>query len=173
VRTIGPPEAIVAELRNALREFSPDLAMLQPATQRVQFDESITLQRIVARLAMFFGFLAAVLVATGLYGTLAYRVNRRTSEIGVRMALGAQRGQVLWMILRESLAVCLAGVAIGLPLAFASMRLLRTMLFGLGPNDAVSFAAAFVGITIVALLASLIPARRASSVDPLIALRNE
>ncbi len=173
VRTMGRSEAILPELREAMRAFAPDLPMLQPITQRAQFDNSITLERIVARLAMFFGLLAAVLVATGLYGTLAYRVNRRTSEIGVRMALGAQRGQVLWMILRESLAVCLAGVVVGLPLAFASMRLLRTMLFGLGPNDAVSFAAALLGITVVALAASLIPARRAASVDPLIALRNE
>jgi predicted permease len=173
VRTMGRPEAVLPELREAMHSFAPDLAMLQPMTQREQFDDTISMERVVARLAMFFGLLAAVLVATGLYGTLAYRVNRRTSEIGVRMALGAQRGQVLWMILRESLAVCLAGVVVGLPLAFASMRLLRSMLFGLGPNDALSFVAALVGITVVALAASLIPARRAASVDPLVALRNE
>jgi predicted permease len=173
LRTAGNPQAVLPELRAAMREFAPDLPMLQPMTQQAQFDETISNERIVARLSMFFGLLAVVLVATGLYGTLSYRVNRRTSEIGVRMALGAQRGQVLWMILRESLVVCLAGVVIGLPLAFASMRLLRTMLFGLGPNDAVSFAAALVGITVVALAASLIPARRAASVDPLVALRNE
>jgi predicted permease len=173
LRTAGNPQAVLPELRAAMREFAPDLPMLQPMTQQAQFDETISNERIVARLSMFFGLLAVVLVATGLYGTLSYRVNRRTSEIGVRMALGAQRGQVLWMILRESLVVCLAGVVIGLPLAFASMRLLRTMLFGLGPNDAVSFVAALGGITVVALAASLIPARRAASVDPLVALRNE
>ena len=89
------------------------------------------------------------------------------------MAIGAQRRQVLWMILRESLLLCLAGVAVGLPVAFASMRLLRTMLFGLGPNDPLSFLAALAGITLVALAASLLPARRAASVDPLLALRNE
>jgi ABC-type antimicrobial peptide transport system permease subunit len=89
------------------------------------------------------------------------------------MALGAQRSQVLWMILRESLTVCLAGVVIGLPLAYVCTRLLRTMLFGLQPSDPVTFIAALAGITIVAVVASLIPARRAASVDPLVALRYE
>jgi predicted permease len=173
VRTAGNPETFLPAVREAMRGIAPDIPMLDPTTQTAQFDSTISLQRVVARLAMFFGLLAVVLVATGLYGTLAYRVSRRTSEIGVRMALGAQRGQVLWMILRESLLLCLAGVAVGLPLAFASMRLLRTMLYGLGPNDAVSFIAALAGITIVAVAASLIPARRAASVDPLTALRNE
>jgi ABC-type lipoprotein release transport system permease subunit len=173
IRTAGNPESFLPALREAMRSLAPELPMLDPKTQKAQFDSTIALQRVVARLAMFFGLLAVVLVATGLYGTLAYRVNRRTSEIGVRMAVGAQRAQILWMILRESLALCLAGIAIGLPLAYASMRLLRTMLYGLGPNDALSFIAALIGITVVALAASLIPARRAASVDPLTALRNE
>ena len=96
----------------------------------------------MGRMSIFFAFLAAVLVATGLYGTLAYRVSRRTAEIGVRMALGAQRQQVLWMVLRESLMVGAAGLAVGLPLAIAGARLLRSTLFGLGPNDPLSFGAA-------------------------------
>ena len=154
LRTTGDPEAIVPSVHAAMRAFAPDLPMLQPITQREQFDRTITDQSIVARLAMFFGFLAVILVATGLYGTLAYRVNRRTSEIGVRMAIGAQRGQVLRMILGESLLVCLIGMLIGLPLAFGSTRWLRSMLFGLGPNDATSFVAAVLGIVIVALAAS-------------------
>jgi predicted permease len=173
IRTAGSPESFLPAIREAMRSLAPELPMLDPKTQKAQFDSTIALQRVVARLAMFFGLLAVVLVATGLYGTLAYRVNRRTSEIGVRMAVGAQREQILWMILRESLVLCLVGIAIGLPLAYASMRLLRTMLYGLGPNDALSFAAALAGITLVALAASLIPARRAASVDPLTALRNE
>jgi predicted permease len=173
LRAAGNPLMVVPALRAAMRDVAPGLPMLQPTTQRAQFDRSISNERIVARLAMFFGFLAVLLVATGLYGTLAYRVSRRTSEIGVRMALGAQRGQVLWMILAESLAVCGVGILIGLPLAFAGTRLLRTMLFGLGPNDAVSYVAALAGILVVALASSLIPARRAASVDPLVALRYE
>jgi ABC-type antimicrobial peptide transport system permease subunit len=122
---------------------------------------------------MFFGLIAAFLVATGLYGTLAYRVSRRTSEIGVRMALGAQRLQVLWMVLRESLLISVAGVAVGVPLAIAGAQLMRSMLFGVMPEDSISYLAALLGVTLVALVASVIPARRAASVDPIVALRHE
>ena len=156
-----------------MHEFGPDLPLLQPTTQEEQFAESFSQERLFARLSMFFGFLAALLVATGLYGTLAYRVSRRTAEIGVRMALGAHRSQVLWMILRESLLLSLAGILIGLPVAIASSRLLRSMLFGLSPGAPITFAVALVGITLVVLAASAIPARRASSVDPMVALRYE
>ncbi|HXQ96826.1 MAG TPA: ABC transporter permease [Candidatus Limnocylindrales bacterium] len=173
LRTQGNPAGLLPEVREAIREIAPEVPLLHPTTQRAQFDETIGQERLIARLALFFGLLAVVLVATGLYGTLAYRVNRRTSEIGVRMALGAQRGQVLWMVLRESLVVCLAGVVVGLPAAYACTRLLRSMLFGLQPSDPLSFVAALGGIILVALLASMIPARRAASVDPMIALRNE
>ena len=129
--------------------------------------------RLFARLAVFFGLLAVFLVATGLYGTMAYRVSRRTAEIGVRMALGAQRTQVLWMVLRESLLICIAGVAIGLPAAFAGARLLRSMLFNLSPFDVLSFMLALAAVAAVALAATAVPARRASAVDPMIALRYE
>ncbi|MEI9973399.1 MAG: FtsX-like permease family protein [Ignavibacteriota bacterium] len=125
------------------------------------------------RLSMFFGFLAALLVATGLYGTLAYTVSRRTSEVGLRMALGAQRGQVLWMVLRGSLGMTVAGVAIGLPTALFATRLLKSMLFGVEPRDPVTFAGAVAGIAAVSLVASSIPALRAASVDPMVALREE
>jgi ABC-type antimicrobial peptide transport system permease subunit len=122
---------------------------------------------------MFFGLLAALLVATGLYGTLAYRVSRRTSEIGVRMALGAQRSEVLWMVLRESLLISVAGIIVGVPLAIAGAQLMRSMLFGVMPGDSFSYFAALLGVTLVALIASAIPARRAASVDPIVALRYE
>jgi ABC-type antimicrobial peptide transport system permease subunit len=108
-----------------------------------------------------------------LYGTLAYRVSRRTPEIGIRMALGAQRSGVLWMILRESLLVGVAGIAVGVPLAVAGAKLMRSMLFGVETGDVVSFLGALGGVTLVALLASAVPARRAASVDPIIALRYE
>jgi predicted lysophospholipase L1 biosynthesis ABC-type transport system permease subunit len=173
LRAHGSPAAVLNEAEGAVRQFAPDLPLLQPMTQQQQFDDSISEDKLIARLAMFFGFLAVVLVATGLYGTLAYRVSRRTAEIGIRMALGAQREQVLWMVLRESLLVAVAGVAVGLPLAFAGARLLRTMLYGLGPADPLTFAGALLGITMVALAASFVPARRASSVDPMVALRDE
>jgi ABC-type antimicrobial peptide transport system permease subunit len=173
LRTAGSPADLLPQVRTAVHDFGLDLPLLDPMTQQEQFDESFTQQRLFSRLATFFGLLAALLVATGLYGTLAYRVSRRTAEIGVRMALGAQRRQVLWMVLRECLAVTAAGAAIGLPFAFASARVLRSTLFGLGPSDPLTFAAALLGMAAVTLASSLIPARRAASVDPMQALRSE
>jgi len=173
VRSQGSPAALFPEVRRAVGEFNPDLALVQPMTQEEQFQEGYSQQRLFARCSIFFGLLAALLVATGLYGTLAYRVSRRTAEIGVRMALGARRQQVLWMVLRESLLVAAAGVIVGLPLAIAGARVLRAILFELGPGDPLSFAAALLGMALVTLIASLIPARRAASVDPMQALRTE
>jgi predicted permease len=175
LRTTGDPITTLPEVRRAIREVSPDLLPLQPKTQQQVFETESSFQmgRLLARLSAFFGLLAAVLVATGLYGTLAYAVNRRTTEVGVRMALGAKRGQVLWMILRQSLNVTLIGIALGLPLALFASRSLRSMLFGLAPTDPATFAAALGGLILVAAVASFIPARRAASVDPIVALRNE
>jgi len=173
LRTEGSPTALLPLARQTVRELAPDSPLLQPMTQREQFEESFTLQRLFARLSMFFGLLAALLVATGLYGTLAYRVSRRTAEIGVRMALGAQRHQVLWMVLRESLAVTAVGVVVGFPLSIVGARLLRSTLFGIGPGDPLTFAGALAGMALVTLAASMIPARRATKVDPMVALRYE
>jgi ABC-type antimicrobial peptide transport system permease subunit len=170
---MGNPEALIPSIRAVLRDMDPNLPMQKPMTQRAQFDESFWQARLFARLALFFGLIAALLVATGLYGTLAYRVSRRTSEIGVRMALGAQRSQVLWMVLRESLMMSVAGVAVGIPLAIAGAQLMRSMLFGVMPGDSISYLGALLGVTLVALIASVIPARRAASVDPIVALRYE
>jgi predicted permease len=165
--------ALLDEARRVVREFGPDIPVLEPMTQVEQLQESYSSEQLFSRLAVFFGGLAAFLVAIGLYGTLAYRVSRRTAEIGVRMALGAQRGQVLWMFLRESLIMAVIGVCVGLPLAFAGARLLKSMLFGLSPADPVTFLLALVGIAAVALFSAFIPARRASTVDPMVALRYE
>lgn len=173
LRVHARPISLLPDVRRAVKEFGPDLSLLQPMEQQEQFDTTYTDERMFARLAVFFGLLAALLVATGLYGTMAYRVNRRTAEIGVRMALGAQRGQVLWMVLRESLLVCSAGIVVGLPVAIACSRLLRSMLFNLSPFDPMAFALALVGVCAVTLLATAIPARRASSVNPIVALRYE
>jgi predicted permease len=173
LRTAGDPEALIPSVRAVLRDLDPNLPMQKPMTQRAQFDESYSQARLFARLSIFFGVLAALLVATGLYGTLAYRVSRRTSEIGVRMALGAQRSQVLWMILRETLLISGTAILAGVPLAIASAHLMRSMLFGVQPGDSLSFVGALVGVTMVALAASAIPARRAVSVDPIVALRHE
>src|SRR5690349_6457166 len=135
LRTRANSAALIPAVRRVVRDFGPDVPLLQPTTQREQFERSFSQERMFARLAMFFGLLATLLVATGLYGTLAHRVGRRTAEIGVRMALGAQRYQILWMVLRESMLLSVAGVLIGLPVALGSTRLLRSMLFGLSPGD--------------------------------------
>lgn len=173
LRTARDPVSLLPEVRKAVASFAPDLALLQPMTQRAQFEESISEERLVARLSIFFGGLAILLVATGLYGTLAYSVNRRTSELGIRMAIGAQRAELLWMILRESLIICAIGIAVGLPVAFASTRVLGSLLYGLAPHDPLTMCVAGVGIVIVTLAASFLPARRAASVDPVVALRYE
>lgn len=173
LRVSGPPGAMLPAVRRAMTEFAPDVAMLQPVTQVEQFGQTLSQDRLFARLSTFFGLLAVLLVATGLYGTLAYKVARRTTEIGVRMALGAERWQVLWLVVRESLVLCAIGALVGLPAAVAGVRLLKSMLYGLQPGDPATFALALAGIALVALVASLIPARRAASVDPMVALRTE
>ena len=173
LRTHGNPEALIPSVHAVLHGLDPNLPIQKPMTQRAQFDESYSQARLFARLSIFFGVIAVLLVATGLYGTLAYRVDRRTSEIGVRMALGAQHGQVLWLILRESLLVSGAAILAGVPVAIAGARLMRSMLFGVQPGDMISFLLALLGVILVALAASIIPARRAMRVDPMVALRYE
>src|ERR1700679_1124831 len=130
VRVHGDPLAILPSARKAVQQMDPNLPLIQPMTQREQFETTISHQVLFARLAGFFGFLAVVLVATGLYGTLAYRVSMRTAEIGVRMAVGARRGQVVWMILKDSLLLTLAGVMVGVPLATLVGHALASSLYG-------------------------------------------
>ena len=173
LRTHGNPEALIPSVHAVLHGLDPNLPIQKPMTQRAQFDKSYSQARLFARLSIFFGVIAVLLVATGLYGTLAYRVDRRTSEIGVRIALGAQHGQVLWLILRESLLVSGAAILAGVPVAIAGARVMRSMLFGVQPGDMISFLLALFGVILVALAASIIPARRAMRVDPMVALRYE
>ena len=173
LRVKGEPLAILPSVRRVVEQIDPNLPLIQPMTQRAQFDTTISQQLLFARLAGFFAILAVVLVATGLYGTLAYRVNHRTVEIGVRMAVGAQRRQVLWMVLRDSLWMTAIGAAIGLPFAVLAGRALSSVLYGLKPGDISSMAIALAGVALVAVGASLIPARRAAGIDPLTALRWE
>jgi ABC-type antimicrobial peptide transport system permease subunit len=173
LRVHGDPLAILPSARKVVQQMDPNLALIKPMTQRAQFELTISNQILFARLAGFFGLLAVVLVATGLYGTLAYRVSRRTAEIGVRMALGAARGQVVWMILRDSLLLTAFGVVAGIPLAILVGRALSSSLYGVRPLDLVTYALAISGVTLVALAASAAPAGRAASIDPQKALRAE
>jgi predicted permease len=173
MRVPGDPLAILPAARKVVQQLDPDLPLIQPMTQREQFDTTIAQHVLFARLAGFFGLLAVVLVATGLYGTLAYRVNMRTAEIGVRMAVGARRGQVVWMILKDSLALTAAGVAMGIPLAMLVGHALASSLYGVMPLDTVTYLLALAGVAVVALAASALPAARAASVNPMKALRSE
>jgi predicted permease len=173
MRVHGDPLKILPSARKVVQQLDPNLPLIKPITQRDQFDTTISEQILFARLAGCFGLLGILLVATGLYGTLAYRVSMRTAEIGVRMAVGARRGQVVWMILRESLLLTGVGVAIGVPLAMLVGHALAASLYGVKPLDGLSYVLAVAGLSAVALVASAVPAGRAASVDPLKALRTE
>jgi ABC-type antimicrobial peptide transport system permease subunit len=136
-------------------------------------DESTANQKLVAQLSSFFGLLAVLLVCIGIYGLMSYAVARRTNEIGVRMALGAGRSNVLWLVMREILILTSIGMVIGVPLALAGSRLVSKLLYGLSPWDPVSLIAAVCLLLGIGLLAGYLPARRASLVDPTVALRYE
>lgn len=173
MRVKGDPLSVLPEAASVVHGMNPNLPLRDPRTQQEQFEESISGKRLFSRLAVFFGLLAGLLVATGLYGTLAYRVSHRTLEIGIRLAVGARRAEVLWMVLRESLVLASVGIVLGLPLAVLTSRLLRAMLFGVSANDVVTFAGAILTVVAVALAAALFPARRAAATDPMEALRAE
>jgi predicted permease len=173
VRTRGDAINLLPEMRKAVASLYPNVPLEQPMTQQAQFDKSYERQRMFAAMGGFFGVLAALLVATGLYGTHSFRVSRRTTEIGVRMALGASRTSVLAMVMRESLWVLMAGLAAGIPLAFAAARPLKSMLYQLSPFDPASFGLAIAAMIAVSGCASWLPARRAASIEPMQALRSE
>jgi predicted permease len=173
VKVNGEPLNMLPTVRQVVHEIDPNIPLEQPMTQRAQFEMSYSQPEMFARLGSFFGVLAALLVATGLYGTLSYRTNRRTNEIGTRMALGAQRGQVLWMVMRESLLISCVGTVAGFPLAFLCVRFLSSMLYQLSPIDPLSFVFAICCVALVGGVAAFLPAWRAAKVDPIVALRYE
>ena len=173
VRVRGNALAALPEMRKTVASLYPNVPLEKPMTQQEQFDDSYTPQRMFAAMSGFFGFLAAFLVASGLYGAHSFRVSRRTMEIGVRMALGASRAQVLVMVLRESLWVLIAGLAVGIPLTLFAVRPLKSMLYQMSPIDPLSFVLAVAAMIVVSGCAALLPARRAASIDPMQALRSE
>jgi predicted permease len=173
VRLSGAPEAIVPQVRRAIQEVNRNLPIDEVVSLSDYIGRSLTQQKLVARLATFFGLLALLLAGVGLYGVLSYTVAHCTHEIGIRMALGAQSRDVLWLVLREAMKLVLAGGAVGLLAAFYATRITERLLFGLRPNDPLSLAAATLLLLLVAALASWLPARRATRVDPLVALRDE
>jgi predicted permease len=173
LHTSADPRLLIPAAAKLVHQVDPELPLEKPATQQEEFARTVTQERLIANLSVFFGGLAAFLIGIGLYGTISYSIGRRTMEIGVRMALGAQRRGVLWMVLRESLYIAAAGLAVGIPVSLAVSATLRSMLYGLSAADPLSLALAVAGIAAVTLAAALLPARRAASTDPMRALRME
>jgi predicted permease len=172
VRTRPEMTGAASAARQIVQRLDPNLPIFDMKTMTAQVDESLFLERLVAVLSMLFGALATLLAAVGLYGVMSYTVSRRTREIGIRMALGAERTSVLWMILREVAVMAAAGVLIGLPVAWALGRLVESQLYGLSPTDPFTLIMAATALSAVALLAGYVPARRATRVDPMLAIRD-
>jgi predicted permease len=173
IRYSGSPGAVIPQVRRAILEVNRNLPIDEVVSLSEHIGRSLAQQKLVARLATFFGLLALLLACVGLYGVLSYAVARRTNEIGIRIALGARRGNVIWLVLREALALVGAGVVIGLLVSVAATRMVSTLLFGLRANDPLTIAAATLLLLAVAALSAYLPARRASRVDPMAALREE
>ena len=166
-------KALLPSIRRVVQQMDPGIPLGKPQLLSAGYEEGYVMSALVARLAVFFAALAALLVAVGLYGTLAFRVSRRTTEIGIRIALGALRADVLWMVLRDSLIMVAAGLVIGVPMAWFASRYLASQLYQLSAHDPWSLAGACVGVLVVSLGAGLIPAKRAASIEPMRALRTE
>jgi len=173
VRYAGAFAPVAAAVQQTIHSIDRTLPITRVTTLDEQVARSITNQRLVAQLSAFFGLLAAFLSCIGIYGVMSYVVTRRTNEIGIRMALGAGRSNMLWMMLREILILVSIGLVIGVPVTLAGNRLVSNMLFGLRPTDPVTLVSATVMLLIVAAIAGYLPARRASRVDPMVALRYE
>jgi predicted permease len=173
LRTAGPPLSAATAVRRIVHDASASVSIGEIATQAQRIDQTIAQQRTFADLGTCFALLALLIACVGLYGAMAYTVVRRTGEIGIRMALGAQRGGVIWMVLREVLAISAAGLLIGYTAARFTTHFVESFLYGLKPNDPLAIAAAIAILLAAALAAGYLPAWRASRIDPAVALRNE
>lgn len=173
LRTAGSPTAITSAVRSVVSQMDSNLPVFDVHTQTQLIDQLLFRERMIARLSGFFGVLALLLACIGLYGLLSYEVSRRTREIGIRMALGAQQRDVLRLIVAQGIALVIAGAALGIAVAFAVMRFLKSMLYDVQANDPATLIAAALLLALVALAACYVPARRAVRVDPMVALRYE
>jgi len=173
VRTSGNPGSLGDAVREVVRESDATLPVTRLMTQEARSDETLTEERLFATLLAFFGGLAMLLAAIGLYGVMSYSVAQRTNEIGIRMALGAQASGVLRMVISQGLVYSILGMFVGAVAAFAMKRVVESQLFGVEATDPLTFVVAGFTLIAVALLACWVPARRATKVDPVIALRTE
>jgi len=173
VRSVLPPSSLIPAVRRAVAEINPTLLLEGTMTQKLAIKESLRTQRLVTSLFGSFALLALALCCIGLYGLMAYNVARRTGEMGIRKALGARPWDVAWPILREALTLAAIGVAIGIPVALALVRLIRSIFYGIEPHDPITIIGTVVIMFTVAALATWIPARRAAKIDPMEALRYE
>ncbi|HEY8224365.1 MAG TPA: ABC transporter permease [Pyrinomonadaceae bacterium] len=173
MRIKGQPDQVIPNVRQAIKQVNPNVPIDDVVTLSEHIGRSLVQQKLIARLASFFGVLALLLACIGLYGLMSYAVARRTNEIGIRMALGARSTNVLWLILREAMTLVLIGLALGLVASLVTSKTAKTLLFGLKPNDPLTIAMASVLLLAVAVFAGYLPARRAARVDPMTALREE
>ncbi|HEV3276676.1 MAG TPA: ABC transporter permease [Terriglobia bacterium] len=173
VRTAGDPNQMIPAIRRVAQDMDSNLALFDVRSQVGQIGETLFQERLFARLTGFFGVLALLLGCIGVYGVMAFAVTRRTREIGIRMALGASRREILDMVLRETLLLVAIGIALGVLAALEASRLIASLLFGLKPNDPLTIAGAALLMVAAAVFAGYVPARRASRVDPMVALRYE
>ena len=173
VRTVGDSAAVIVAIRREIQAMDQDISIDHVRTIKEVIHDLLQHDRMFAFLASAFGLLALLLTSIGIYGVVAYQVTRRTGEIGIRMALGAQRADVLWMVMRETLLVLAAGAALGLPAAVAAAQVLRSLLFGLAPSDPTTILWAVATLAAAGALAGFLPARRAASLSPMDALRHE
>jgi predicted permease len=173
LRTASAPEQMFSTIRQLLNRLDPNLPVYSMRTLQEQMQNSLSTERLVASLTSAFGLVASILAGIGIYGVIGYSVSRRTREIGIRTALGAQRLDVAWLVMREALLIVGLGLLAGLPAAFGLSRLARTQLYGISPGDPTSMLAAAGSILLIALIAVYVPAARATRVDPMRALRWE
>ena len=173
VRTASNPHFLIAEIRQAVGEVDPNLPITRITTLAEQTAGSLTRDQLVAYLASGFGMVALGLSCIGLYGVMSYVVTRRTSELGIRMALGASQGRVRWMVFQETLVLIGCGLAIGLPVLFALLRVIEGLLFGLTPHEPATIVPSVLLVIAVAMVAAYLPAQRASRIETLTALRHE
>jgi predicted permease len=166
-------QLLISEVRSAIAQANPNILVNSVSSLEEQVSLSVAEQSLIARLSSFFGVLAVFLACIGIYGLLSYSVARRTSEIGIRLALGAQGRSVLWMVLRESILLLVLGLAVGVPATLASTRILKSLLFELSPVDTLTIATAITAVAAMTIAAAWLPARRATKIDPMQALRTE